>query len=353
MNRIPHILLITILILTGCKDHQSYDPESAQSENIPIEFGVSSDLSVESKAPITTNTDAGFIAFADLTVSGSDPVSVFGDGGQVVTHNGSTWSYSPVRYWQVGSYFFAGVMPAADFYTAAFSTNDQGNKQVTLDFGKDENDLKKGYDLAGIQADLMASFAPVQMQNLASPSPVDFVFSHQLAWVVIEAASMDAGLGDDGIMINELKVYGNSPATEGDIVYTYNNGNITVDQTLVAPTDEENVYKTFTPAAGAAADKDWKLVKHGAEAPVYDTLVPELLVFPEECTFYIIVTYTEDGIKKTRKGFLAADWEAGKKYTYKLHLATDISFSVSVSGWGEENVSDGDSTDADDDIEII
>ena len=27
-------------------------------------------------------------------------------------------------------------------------------------------------------------------------------------------------------------------------------------------------------------------------------------------------------------------WEAGKKYTYRFHLASDISFSVEVAKWG-------------------
>ena len=61
--------------------------------------------------------------------------------------------------------------------------------------------------------------------------------------------------------------------------------------------------------------------------------------------------YTENGTPKTRVGSLAADWKAGKKYTYQLHIATDISFTVSVSGWGDPvPVPD---TDGDDDIEIF
>ena len=335
MKRTASILLVTLLVLTGCKDNSSYVPEPGLNENHPIEFGVSGSLSVESKAPITSGAD--FIAFGDMTIGTSAAVSVFGDAGQQVAYSNGTYAYSPVRYWQVASYSFGGVMPAGDFYTASFSSSDQ---TITLDFGEG-----LGYNLAEHQADLMAAFYDVTVQSLSNSADVDFDFDHQLAWVVIEAASRNTGLSNEGLQISELKIYGNSPSTEGNIVFTNNAGEVSVTQTLSAEkTNSGNPYKTFT--------GEWQLVKPGADGkPVYATLVPQLLVFPEECTFYIEVKYTENGTKKTRVGSLAADWKAGKKYTYKLHIATDISFTVSVSGWGDPvPVPD---TDGDNDIEIF
>lgn len=335
MKRTASILLVTLLVLTGCKDNSSYVPESGLNENHPIEFGVSGSLSVESKAPITAGAD--FIAFGDMTIATSAAVSVFGDAGQQVAYSNGAYAYSPVRYWQVASYSFGGVMPAGDFYTASFSSSDQ---TITLDFGEG-----LGYNLAEHQADLMAAFDDVTVQSLSNPAPVDFDFDHQLACVVIEAASRNTGLSNEGLQITELKIYGNTPSTEGNIVFTNNAGEVSVTQTLSAEkTNSGNPYKTFT--------GEWQLVKPGADGkPVYATLVPQLLVFPEECTFYIEVKYTENGTPKTRVGSLAADWKAGKKYTYKLHIATDISFTVSVSGWGDPvPVPD---TDGDNDIEIF
>lgn len=347
MKRTASILLVTLLVLTGCKDNSSYVPESGLNENHPIEFGVSGSLSVESKAPITSGAD--FIAFGDMTIATSAAVSVFGDAGQQVAYSNGAYAYSPVRYWQVASYSFGGVMPAGDFYTASFSSSDQ---TITLDFGEEvvegeegSETKTKGYNLAEHQADLMAAFHTVNVQSLSNPAPVHFEFDHQLAWVVIEAASRNTGLSNEGLQITELNIYGNTPSTEGNIVFTNNAGKVSVTQTLSAEkTNSGNPYKTFTDG--------WQLVKPGADGkPVYATLVPQLLVFPEECTFYIEVKYTENGTEKTRVGSLAADWEAGKKYTYKLHIATDISFTVSVSGWGDPvPVPD---TDGDNDIEIF
>ena len=345
MKRTASILLVTLLVLTGCKDNSSYAPEPGLNENHPIEFGVSGSLSVESKAPITSGAD--FIAFGDMTIGTSAAVSVFGDAGQQVTYSDEAYAYSPVRYWQVASYSFGGVMPAGDFYTASFSSSDQ---TITLDFGEG-----LGYNLAEHQADLMAAFYDVTVQSLSNPEPVDFDFDHQLAWVVIEAASRNSGLADQGLQITGLKVYGNTPSTEGDIVFTNTDNGPVISQTLSeTKTSSTSPYKTFTPpTSGASAGNDWTLVKPDTNGDVYDELVPQLLVFPEECTFTIEVTYTENGIEKTRTGSLEADWKAGKKYTYKLHIATDISFSVSVSGWGEPvAVPDGEE-DEDNDIEIF
>lgn len=362
MKRTASILLVTLLVLTGCKDNSSYVPESGLNENHPIEFGVSGSLSVESKAPITSGAD--FIAFGDLTIGESDPVHVFEDEeqeGQEVTFiddvQNPHYTYSPMRYWQLGSYSFGGVMPAGDFYTATFSSSDQ---KITLDFGEEvvegeegSETKTKGYNLAEHQADLMAAFHTVNVQSLSNPEPVHFKFDHQLAWVVIKAASRNSGLADQGLQITGLKVYGNTPSTEGDIVFTNTDNGPVISQTLSeTKTSSTSPYKTFTPpTSGASAGNDWTLVKPDTNGDVYDELVPQLLVFPEECTFSIEVTYTENGVDKTMRGSLEADWEAGKKYTYKLHIATDISFTVSVSGWGDPvPVPD---TDGDNDIEIF
>lgn len=357
MKRTASILLVALLVLTGCKDNSSYAPEPGLNENHPIEFGVSGSLSVESKAPITSGAD--FIAFGDMTIGTSAAVSVFGDAGQQVAYSDGAYAYSPVRYWQVASYSFGGVMPAGNFYTASFSSSDQ---TITLDFGEEvvegeegSETKTKGYNLAEHQADLMAAFHTVNVQSLSNPAPVHFEFDHQLAWVVIKAASRNSGLADQGLQITGLKVYGNTPSTEGDIVFTNTDNGPVISQTLSeTKTSSTSPYKTFTPpTSGASAGNDWTLVKPDTNVDVYDELVPQLLVFPEECTFTIEVTYTENGIEKTRTGSLKADWKAGKKYTYKIHIATDISFSVTVSGWGDPvAVPDGED-DEDNDIEIF
>jgi hypothetical protein len=115
-----------------------------------------------------------------------------------------------------------------------------------------------------------------------------------------------------------------------------------VNYTLSSSTNADNPYKTLQAPSGdnLPENQDWALVKPGTNGLVYDTLVPELLVFPEQCTFNIAITYKEGSNVKTRVGSLSADWKAGKKYTYSFNLATDITFSVTVSDWIPADVND-------------
>lgn len=340
MKIILNILLITTLILTGCNGYSSLDSETTQSENPPIMFAVSGDLSVGSKTVIdnTNYTGYGFKALGGLTIDSWNTNEVFGASGVEVSYSTNGWGYSPVRYWQSGSYVFAGVMPSTVPCTPSLSATN--HNLLTLDFAN-------GFNLAESQTDLMVAFDEVNVASTSAmtSTSVDFDFDHQLSLVVIQGASVDPNTA--GIEIQEIKVYGNSPSTAGDMVFTYEEATETTPTSisyayeLVSNTDADNVYKTYyrpTDLTGASTENDWNLVAAGTSGPIYDVLVPELLVFPQQCTFYIVITYNEGNTTKTRIGSLSADWKAGKKYTYTFNLATDITFSVDVAEWGEEQV---------------
>jgi hypothetical protein len=70
MKRTLNILMTTLLILTGCQDKPSLDLVPGPSETYPIQFGISADLEVESKAVIDKNnvTEFSFVALGNLTV---------------------------------------------------------------------------------------------------------------------------------------------------------------------------------------------------------------------------------------------------------------------------------------------
>lgn len=324
------LLTAIILILAGCQDKPSLDPVTGPSENHPIQFGISADLEVESKSVIDNDnvTDYGFLAFGNLTVDGVQQTDLFGPTGAAVLYDDEAedWTYSPLRYWQTGSYEFAAVMP----YLTAFTPSFSADNQLTLDFGTN------GFNLAANQADLMVAFDSQTVQNASSAAPVDFNFAHQLALVTIEGASKD--LNTAGIQVDAIKVYGNSARTDGKMVFTNNQGTIVPAFTVSGiKTDSDAPFKTFfaDDEAGEATTHDWTLVAPATDGtPVYDVLIPELIVFPETCSFTIVVNYTENGNPKTMTGTLPATWEAGKKYTYRFHLASDISFSVEVAKWG-------------------
>ena len=329
MKRTLNILMTTLLILTGCQDKPSLDPVPGPSETYPIQFGISADLEVESKTVIDNSNVTGFSFFAlgNLTVDGEQQTNLFGENGAHVSYDTATesWTYSPVRFWQPGSYEFAAVMPFIAGCTPSFSAS----SQLTLDFGTN------GFNLASSQADLMVAFNSRTVQSVSAATPVNFNFDHQLALVTIEGASKDPNT--TGIQVTDIKVYGNSAKTTGNMVFTNNQGTISSTYTLTGTTNAASPYKTFyaIDEAGTATTRDWNLVAPTADgSPVYDVLIPELIVFPETCTFAIVVNYTENGNSKTMTGTLPASWEAGKRYTYRFHLASDISFSVEVAKWG-------------------
>lgn len=324
------LLTAIILILAGCQDKPSLDPVTGPSESHPIQFGISADLEVESKSVIDNDnvTDYGFLAFGNLTVDGVQQTDLFGPTGATVLYDDEAedWTYSPLRYWQTGSYEFAAVMP----YLTAFTPSFSADNQLTLDFGTN------GFNLAANQADLMVAFDSQTVQNASSATPVDFNFAHQLALLTIEGASKDPNT--TGIQVDAIKVYGNSARTDGNMVFTNNQGTIIPAFTVSgSKTNSDEPFKTFLAddEAGEALTHDWTLVAPTTDGtPVYDVLIPELIVFPETCSFTIVVSYTENGSPKTMTGTLPATWEAGKKYTYRFHLASDISFSVEVARWG-------------------
>ena len=332
MKRTTNILLLTLtLLMTGCGGHHGIDDLMPEGwEQLPIQFGISSDLEVESKAGIDNSnvTEHGFLAFGNLTVDGVQQTDLFGTTGATVLYDDATsaWTYSPLRYWQTGSYAFAAVMPYLTAYTPSFNADNE----LTLDFGTN------GFDLASNQHDLMVAFDAQTVQSTSTATPVNFDFQHQLALVTIEGASKDPNT--TGIQVTGIKVYGNSARTTGDMVFTNNEGTITSTYTITGSTTSAAPFKTFSylEDAGSETTDDWTLAAPAADGTLaYDVLIPELIVFPEtEVTFTIVVNYTEGGNAKTMTGTLTATWQAGMKYTYKFHLASDISFSVEVDKWG-------------------
>lgn len=334
MNRTQYIFLTALLLLlTGCGKHSAIPDKD--TNNVPIEFGISSDLSVESKTVIDKSncTSHGFMVQAGLTVDSWKTNAVF-ETGTEVTYGTGGWGYSPARYWQTGSYVFAGAMPSsADF---SISLDEATHKTLTLDFGDG------GYDLRAGQDDIMVGFKTVDVQSTASTSQVDFTFAHQLALVTIDGANTESR---GKIRIDEIKIYGNSSKVSGNLVFTYDADGYTITPayTLTGTTTERDVYMAIT-----YPNQTWMLASTNG-TPNYITLVPEILVFPEKCSFSIVVTYTDyygddEGVQVTKTGTLAADWERGMRYTYRFAVTLDdITFAEpTVEPWDETGTFDSD-----------
>lgn len=317
MKRITDIIILTtVLVLTGCKGVSPLEPEIGASESRPIEFGITSDISVESKAIIDESnyTDFGFMVQAGLTVDSWQTNAVFGAETEV-THGTSGWGYSPTRYWQAGSYVFAGAMPSsADF---SISLDEATHKTLTLDFGED------GYNLAEGQHDLMVGFKTVDVQSTASTTPVNFTFAHQLALVNFQIQQEE----DEHmtIEINSVKLYGiRKIATKAIFARGNSDEVITPEWTLGEKATESSAYYGTS------------------ESPS----ISNLLVFPGTDQFTIKVNYTESygdsSYTKEKSATRAYEWEPGKKYTYTVNLTSDsiVFDDLKITDWIEAGAAD-------------
>jgi hypothetical protein len=336
MKRTLNILMTTLLILTGCQDKPSLDPVPGPSETYPIQFGISADLEVESKATLIEGDtfdengslvkkgnyeDFGFIALGGLTVE-PGKYSVF-EANTVVSHGTHGWTYSPIRFWQPGSYVFAGVMPspsteAESSYKYTASIDENNHNKITLTFGGN------GFDLASNPHDLMIAFTPKEVEKVSEATDVLLNFSHQLALVNIE---VQTGSDPMDIVVNSIKIYGNHKiATAATFANSDNGTTIAAEWTLGSKTTDTDCYHQV-----ANANK-----------------IENLLVFPEygSAKLSVALTYTESygssSFSKTKYGTIDINWQAGKIYTYKTVLTSEsIVFGVpTVTDWANAGKAD-------------
>lgn len=351
MKRIFHILLVTVPLLAGCKDHPSLDLDSVMDDSCPIEFGIDDELTVDSKVAIDNSNyqEAGFVVLGAWKLGSEADHSIFGGNGTEVRY-AEGWNYSPMCYWKEGLYDFAAVMPSSLLKathkhtstsaegTATISMDATTHKSLTLDFGEG------GYDLSAGQHDIMVAYSSADNSDRKMGTVVDgslkqvsLDFKHQLSLVSIKAATTEPRTD---MFIKEIKVFGNSKATKGDIVFTYNGSTIISEYETAGITDKDNVYKTISPSTA----EDWRLSSQTSDGLVYTTLIPDLLVFPEECTFSIEVTYADRyGKEYIDVGKLSAEWEASKKYTYSFTVSLEnIAFAEpTVEPWPADAVEIG------------
>lgn len=351
MKRIFHILLVTVPLLAGCKDHPSLDLDSVMDDSCPIEFGIDDELTVDSKVAIDNSNyqESGFVVLGAWKLGSETDHSIFGGNGTEVRY-AEGWNYSPMCYWKEGLYDFAAVMPSSLLKathkhtsttaegTATISMDATTHKSLTLDFGEG------GYDLSAGQHDIMVAYSSADNSDRKMGTVVDgrlkqvsLDFKHQLSLVSIKAATTEPRTD---MFIKEIKVFGNSKATKGDIVFTYNGSTIISEYETAGITDKDNVYKTISPSTA----EDWRLSSQTSDGLAYTTLIPDLLVFPEECTFSIEVTYADRyGKEYIDVGKLSAEWEAGKKYTYSFTVSLEnIAFAEpTVEPWPADAVEIG------------
>ena len=303
------VLLGLLLILVSC--HCEEFP--IIKNDYPIEFsGISGWL--ETRADDDDQTSSLPSDFTDFRVwaqNGSN-LNVFGASGTEVSTSdgGQTWTYSPVRYWQAGIYNFYAVSPKD------IATGSLVNDALNLTFAN-------GWNLSS-QTDIMLATAPNISGRFNSgdkPESVELTFNHMLSKIGFSVKDND----DDNVTLKviSISISGNHKtasaySTTGG--WSWNGDDTETRQTLsLANSDGVTIsttdYTTITSSAG-------------------------LLVFPENCTLGVNVSYraTMGASSAVINGSVSipVNLLAGQSYVYKLLISsTGITISSSIQSWDD------------------
>ena len=321
------ILLGAMIGLTSCHREDIPYNDIPEESAIPISFSTIH-ASLDTKADdgeATTPAISAFHVWASRKYGSSSNQStnnlVFGQYGDDVTYSNNAWVYSPVRYWQTGSYNFIAASHTTEI-TTSFTGSLTTDNDLVLNFDS------PGWNLSSTPADLILATATATGDTqLSNPTNVQFSFDHQLSKVKFSAKNVDTR--DASISVTGVTVKGNHHnATR--MTYTMSstpsrswsfadNGNVT--QTLPLQVEGENT-----------------AILLNKTTPV--GLTTDVLMFSENCDLEVTVNFDVTINGKTASEsksatILSTAWQGGKIYEYQINLTSDnITFVVhTVTDW--------------------
>lgn len=299
----------------------------------------------------------------------------YGDGtgtaifiNEEVTKNEGQWIYSPARYWDTDNtrYKFA----AYSDNNSNLGTIDTENEDVTYnhttghltikDFPKTDRNLTKDDDL--IYA--FANNGGNGFDGATHPENVQFEFKHILSHVTFNFIKA-ADLNGVNLKISNISVNVDKQGTFiGNAMKDINHGTepATTQFPLSCWTDNTNYENVIIETTGTTISADYG--EEGNTYSVVSTFIPQKLVQaenPTQITFTLEYsneianngTINNDGDKVTKTfkcnifGTSDYNWNPGYKYVYTAEINASnldglnpIDFTVNVSGWENENVSD-------------
>ena len=248
----------------------------------------------------------------------NQPFEVFNETTVEKTGSGATvaWSYSPIRYWQPGTYNFYAVSPTSISSSIPISGT-LTSAGLSLAFGELSGNQYSGWDLSQNQVDLlMASNTDFPSHyNLSENNPVELTFDHILSKLTFSVGNKST---DNDIIVTAIKLYGNHKKATG---YT---------SSLSWITDSKSVSNS----PFVYTEKRVSLYKLESDGQIgYSEILKDLLVFPETCKITVEVTLKLDANSSSNgytksSGELEVTWTTGKHYHYQIKVAPDnISFS--------------------------
>ena len=324
-NILSALIGVVMLIVSCHREDIPYN--DIQEEGVtPISFSAinaSLDTKGEEGGSVTSPAISTFRVWASRTYGPSTNLStnnqVFGLNGTDVTYNNNVWAYSPVRYWQTGSFNFI----AASHTTATTSsyTGLLTDNVLVLNF------TSPGWNLSTTPADLILATATATGDTqLSNPTNVSLAFTHQLSKVKFRAKNVDSR--DVSISITGISIKGNHKTAT---VMTY-----TMSSTPAVSWE-------YADDTSTSQNINLKL-ESGKEAislskTAYVDLTPDVLMFPETCTLEVTVDYSVTINGKSgndsKSATISTAWSPGKIYEYQINFTSDhITFAEpTVTDW--------------------
>ena len=337
-------LLGAMIALASCQREDVPHNETPEEIGAPISFstinasfdtkGDDGETSEEgSETGTTTPEISSFHVWASRTygetANSTTDNSIF--SGNEVRYDNGIWKYSPVRYWQTGNYRFVAVSQMTDketFYTGSIT-----NSSLNLNF------TSPGWNLSSTPADLIVASATASGETQRNNNTeVAFTFDHQLAMVQFTAKNADTR--NATISINSVAIMGNKTTASGMTYFASSTPTTTWTFSDVRPVQQLPLQFEAGKSAITLA-KDTETI-----------LTSEFMVFPQDCTLEIEISYDVAGnggtaSNNSKSATKDVSWEAGKIYKYNINVTSDhISFvkEPTVVEWGTTISADADIT---------
>ena len=310
MKKNLFLLAAAAIVMAGCSKTETVEmPDSAV-----IGFGSAYIGNPTQTKAVSTLTTANIDAF--YVYGGHDNSLTNTFDGTKVSKSGSTWSYSPVRYWDAGkSYNFAAYAPEIPAGKGPVST-DEINRRLTF------TDYVSGPDN---QLDLIYAVGVSVTAQQENNGPVSFNFQHLLSMIKF---TFKSGFPVDvPVTVSGLKVYG--MAAQG----TYDNGWTPDGTQAVAEDTPFNEMVTTTAENKADASQATQA------ASVNFVVIPQ-------SGGTVTVSFTaavslEAGNVKTKEftTTLVPAWDAGNCYNYVATIS-EQNMEVQSITYGDPNVTE-------------
>lgn len=319
MKKLISLSAIISLVASACTTSVIDAPEEKSQA---IAFGgpqAESRAAIEAGDFPTTSTFKVWGGYGDTEAS-VNANNLF-DGVEIIYTEEFKWHYEDEpRFWEGGKYYdFYAVYPKA-----TSDVSEDGILTVT-----DFDSSRTGADVIDL---MTASYSrqTTEELNQADVAAVSFDFKHELSRVNVKVKAVNTP-----VTVNGLKIYGIGKI--GTLTKTYNDNDDNSSWTLNEAVTADNTPFVVSDAFELSETAGWERNAFG-----------DMLLIPQGLTeAKLDISYRYDGATTGRtstinlKTATTTEWKAGTSYNYSITIngLSEISITVSVNPWEEENTS--------------